>query len=252
MQNNENELNSKVYIIQKLRDEHGFEIIKNMSLTLKKDKEFNIFLMNEFGANVDSLVDKDLLLDKDVVKIILERPFCNENALNILLELHPDNKEVICMLIKKLPKIYKKLSNKQKEDRDIALIVAQNGGVFVQLMPDRFKDDEDIIYLSSYSNSQPLKYASKRLKEDKSFCLRLIKDFPLAIINAHDSIKNDWDILLLLEKSFKSLEEDNYYDESSIKEEIRGMMENLKNYKEQKKINKLMSVKITDKKIKKF
>jgi hypothetical protein len=86
-----------------------------------------------------------------------------------------------------------------RNDKEIALAAVKKAYVMCKYLPDRMKDDEDVIIEATRQMSISIsRYASKRLKEDKNFILKLLNDNKIKkdiIYFLSKKMRNDLDII---------------------------------------------------------
>ena len=81
-------------------------------------------------------------------------------------------------------------------DRDLVLFLTHQNPAIYKYVTDKFKDDTEIAKSAIELRGDFLKYASNRLKNDKSLVLLAVKDFGHALQYASTELKNDPDVVL--------------------------------------------------------
>ena len=83
-----------------------------------------------------------------------------------------------------------------EHDRKLMLFLAHQNPLIFSCLSDRFKDDIEIAKLAVAQNGNLLRHASSRLKNDKSLVTLAVSNYGQALIDASTNLKNDTDVVL--------------------------------------------------------
>ena len=96
-------------------------------------------------------------------------------------------------------KFYIQILNEEfdlEHDRKLILFLVHQNPLIFPCLSDRFKDDIEIAKLAMAQNGSLLKHASSRLKNDKSLVTLAVSNFGQALEEVSTNLKNDTDVVL--------------------------------------------------------
>lgn len=208
--------NDKDFVLSVLKNNYkGFDTNHNISDNLKNDREVmleacrycnekpqliyyddndKITYILQSNNITDKLGDK-LKNDKDFILEVVNQNFNKSLDLEKLIESFTDDKEVMSAYLEKYPRSFHLASERLKNDKDIALIVAEKEPYFAgEYIPRELYKDKEILKKLG-SGIDYYKLSEEQLK-DKEIALLLVKEAEIKLDQLPRKIRQDKEVVL--------------------------------------------------------
>lgn len=97
-----------------------------------------------------------------------------------------DDKEKVMKALRYDISLYPFISNRLKEDDEIAYLVININALLLENLPNRLKKDKKLVSFAVSKNTEAFRYADKSLHEDRSFIMGL--DFTVDFVRAYHQL----------------------------------------------------------------
>ena len=192
------------YASEDLKKDRGFVLeavklwgdsLEHASWELKKDREVVLEAVKSDGSAIE-FASEELHKDNEIVlrALNITIPFTIEN----LEEIWNDREFIIQVLkgnYRNINYFIYCLSEKLKNDREIAQEIIKKDWSFLDFLPDKFKNDREIVAIALNQNGRVLVNVHEDLKNDREMGLLAAKCYGYFSIS--DKLKNDREILLV-------------------------------------------------------
>lgn len=105
-------------------------------------------------------------------------------------------------------KDYEKILKNNPNNKEIAIKVMKENGVYLKFLTNELKDDEKIVKEATNSYVYSIQYASERIQNNKTFIMTLLNENIFIFRYLQDKMQNDKDVLQML-KFYHSLSNTN-------------------------------------------
>lgn len=152
------------------KDFSDYQLFQYASQSLKKDKDFVNILLDR-GENIYPYIDISLQEDESIIKKCM-----NLSVLN-----------------------YKRLPKKYRKNKQLTIQAVKKYGYLLEYADDILKDDIEVINegFDALGGYRIIKYASKRLRDNKQLMLKIIKKYPDTVEYASNRLKKDKEFITL-------------------------------------------------------
>ncbi|WP_302162507.1 DUF4116 domain-containing protein [uncultured Fusobacterium sp.] len=198
--------NDKDFVLLSLKNNYkGFNTHHNISEELKNDREVMIEackycnekskVSNEYSVNMTNELGDKLKNNKDFILEIINKEFNKSLDLEKLIESFTDDKEVMSAYLEKYPRSFHLASERLKNDKDIALIVAEKEPYFAgEYIPRELYKDKEILKKLG-PGIDYYKLSEEQLK-DKEIALLLVKEAEIKLDQLPRKIRQDKEVVL--------------------------------------------------------
>lgn len=174
----------------------GFEVLRYASTKLQKNREFFLkALANSSRGGANLPVPKAILESHDLetlMALIKIRP----HALLYMPKTVKSNKEFVMVAVRDHKSPLEGLSDQLLDDKEIVLLAVRNSGWDnLRCASDRLQDDPDVVLAATANDrdahSSAFQFASKRLKNDFEFALKVVTQSPQSSYYLSEMLKKD-------------------------------------------------------------